>query len=546
MNLKLAAVIFVLTATILLSLHGNRMVFTNDEGILLEPAQRLAGGAAPYVDFFGYMSPGSYWLQAGIFRHMGISLWAGRLPVILGFALQCAMVFWLTARLSSKAPAIAVVLAFAGFQVADPGFLTAQHRWDSATLALAGLCLIVAAQGRRSPAWWWASGALMGAAAWCTPSVGLLTLTTTAWMAARKEQRNRLIHFAGGIALAGAAGLVLLATEGALKAFVGQMAWLRSNYAADNVMSYGSLIGGLGAAIKGAHGLAKATLLTVLTCVELPAILPPAALGLWGLAAWRGKIRAGDGGIVALLLLSMTALVLTAFPRADVMHLAFVAALPYALTVAAAARLIPPRVGAWVAMAALVFPVLFAANYWNGWRAMGTVTSPVGRLRVQPDQLAGMQQMLARVEPGQSLYVYPYLPVLYFVTQAKNPSRFAFMCPGMMTVREESQVLAEIEARPPEWVMYLQLSREEFLRVFPSATSLDHRFRRLERWLESNYEPVSDPAVDIMGYRLCRRASKAREAAHTHCPSARSLTTWLLPSNGSGVARRSPVVPIVF
>ena len=84
----------------LLAMHGQRMVMTNDEGIVLESAQRMAAGGRIYVDFFGYMSPGSYWLQALVFKLLGVALWTGRLIVILDFALQCALVYWLAARLS--------------------------------------------------------------------------------------------------------------------------------------------------------------------------------------------------------------------------------------------------------------------------------------------------------------------------------------------------------------------------------------------------------------------------------------------------------------
>src|SRR5277367_5310982 len=100
--MRSAVFVFLIAATILLAFHGNRVVATNDEGMILEPAQRMLSGARPYVDFFGYMSPGSYWLQAIVFRLFGISLWAGRLIVILDFSIQVALVFWLVARLASS------------------------------------------------------------------------------------------------------------------------------------------------------------------------------------------------------------------------------------------------------------------------------------------------------------------------------------------------------------------------------------------------------------------------------------------------------------
>jgi len=70
---RIAAAIFLITAALLLALHGQRMVLTNDEGIVLESAQRMAAGGRIYVDFFGYMSPGSYWLQALVFRLFGLA-----------------------------------------------------------------------------------------------------------------------------------------------------------------------------------------------------------------------------------------------------------------------------------------------------------------------------------------------------------------------------------------------------------------------------------------------------------------------------------------
>ena len=35
-----------------------------------------------------------------------------------------------------------------------------------------------------------------------------------------------------------------------------------------------------------------------------------------------------------------------------------------------------------------------------------------------------MHTLLEQVRPGQSLFVHPYMPILYFVTQARNPTRY--------------------------------------------------------------------------------------------------------------------------
>ncbi|MBN8732630.1 MAG: hypothetical protein J0L64_18960, partial [Acidobacteria bacterium] len=241
--LRAALLLTLAVAAILFSLHGSRFVATNDEGILLEPAQRLAGGQRPYIDFFGYMSPGSYWIQAAVFRLFGVSLLSARIPVILGFALQCGLVLWFAARLATFRTAVITALLFFGFQIADPSFLTAQHRWDSSTLALIGLAC--AAESRRGGllAMPLACGAALGLAAWCTPSMGLVIVATLAWFAWLRDVRG-LAAAAGGVAAVSGLAIALLAAQGSLAAFAAQMLWLKQNYSTVNIMPYGSVIGG--------------------------------------------------------------------------------------------------------------------------------------------------------------------------------------------------------------------------------------------------------------------------------------------------------------
>jgi 4-amino-4-deoxy-L-arabinose transferase-like glycosyltransferase len=495
------------------------MVMTNDEGIVLESAQRIASGARIYVDFFGYMSPGSYWLQALVFKILGVALWTGRLIVILDFALQCALVYWLAAKLSSWRTATAVTVTFAGFQVADPAFLTSTHRWDSATFALAGLCLAISAlsDGRR---WKWAlSGAALAAAAWCTPSVAIVAVVVALWLAVSRERRKHLIPLVGGASAIGLAGVAALMSTGSLGAFLAQMAWLRQNYSGVNVLPYGSIIGGYRALLEGSRGTPETIVrLILIACVALPAILPPLAILLGGLVLWRGLWREEAGehrDILLLLLPAVAALAITTFPRADVMHLAFIAALPYVLVAAALASLLPARAASWLSIVSILLATIFASNYVRGWRESSPVPSPAGTLQVARDQAPGVQRLMQQVHPGDSLFVYPYMPMQYVLTQARNPTRYSYLMPGMMTHSQETEALGELEARPPEWLMYMPLSREEMLRVFPNGADRDWHFAELESWMQQNYRPVESPAISVGGYRLWQRVAPS-EAAELH------------------------------
>lgn len=514
---RISAAIFLSVAAVLLALHGQRMVMTNDEGIVLESAQRMAAGGRIYVDFFGYMSPGSYWLQTLVFKLLGVALWTGRLIVILDFALQCALVYWLTARLSASQAAwraaTAVTLTFAGFQVADPAFLTSAHRWDSATFALAGLCLAVSAVRDHRRAKWALSGAALAAAAWCTPSVGIVAAVVALWLAISRERRGNLIPLLGGGAAVGLAGIAALVSTGSLAAFFAQMAWLRQNYSGVNVLPYGSIIGGYRALLEDTHGLPETIVrLILIACVALPAVLPPLAILLSGLVLWRGK-SGGQREILGLLLPAAAALAVTAFPRADVMHLAFIAALPYALTGAALASLLPSRAASWLSIVTILLAAIFASNYLRGWRESSPVPSPAGILQVSRDQAPAVQRLMQAVHPGDSLFVYPYMPMQYFVTQARNPTRYSYLMPGMMTRSQETEALGELEARPPEWLLYMQVSRAELLRVFPNGADLDSRFAELESWMQQHYRPVEDPAIRVGGYTLWQRIPASQASA---------------------------------
>jgi hypothetical protein len=497
-----AIAIFFGMAGLLAILQANRFVLTNDEGILLEPARWMAQGARPYVDFFGYMSPGSYWIQTALFWLLGMSFWVGRVPVIFDLSLQCALLFWLTQRISSQRAGWAAALIFGGFQMADPAFLTAQHRWDSGTLALMSVCVALRIPSKRGLA---AAGVLLAMAAWCTPSMVLAGVAMGLWLLFSAERRSWFVPFLGGIAAVTAGAVGWLAWEGALTNFVKQMLWLQKNYSAVNVMPYGSVLGGYAKIFEDAQGADYFLRLIFVGCLALPAILPPLGLLMWGVAHLRGKVPEDLRPAIALLLLLTPALVVTAFPRADLFHLALVSVLPYALVAAAFARFVTLRAGAIVAFTMIPLALLFSANNVISFSASQRVATPVGTLRMKDDLALEMRNVMAQVRPGQSLFVHSYLPILYFVTQAKNPTGYPYLVPGMMTAEDEANALKDLQARPPQWFLYLPLTPAEFQRVLPSGKNVNPRFDKLETWLEQNYRPLQQPEVSVGGYRLWER-----------------------------------------
>jgi 4-amino-4-deoxy-L-arabinose transferase-like glycosyltransferase len=465
-------------------LYGNRLILgTNDEGIYLDAAERILHGQKPYVDFFGYMSPGSFWIQALAFRLLGLTQAAGRAPVIFYLAFECALIYWLVERYASRAVGIVTSLFFLAFQTADASMITAQHRWDSSAFALASIALCLGSKRIGLVA----AGFLIACAALATPSVALVAFVTLIWL------RKRAGWYLAGIALAGTFAVIALWINGTLWAFLQQLGWLSRNYGAVNGMPYGSIIGGWSALFQGAGVWELPVRFCIVFCLALPAILPVVGLVFW--------LRSRDATLLYLLL-CVIALVVSTYPRSDVAHLAYVSALPYALAGILVCRSVPARPRAWITILLATWATIFAVQAQLPGSLVPLAT-PVGEVRASVADAPAVRELLSRVQPRQSLFVYPYKPLLYFLTQAENPTRYSYLAPGMMTGEDAGIALAELEAHPPEWVLYLDLNPAEFERVFPSGQGFDAHFPQLESWIKANYRSTGSPSLG--GYVLLRR-----------------------------------------
>jgi hypothetical protein len=235
----------------------------------------------------------------------------------------------------------------------------------------------------------------------------------------------------------------------------------------------------------------------VVVCLGLPAILPVIAVAGGAVFYLRHRIPE-----LAYLALCVVALVASTHPRSDIAHLSYIAALPYVVSGILAYRWLAPRPRAWLAALIGVWAAVFV---WQGQVRANTrsIQTPVGDVRADAVEAPQITALLAHVHPHQTLFVYPYKPLLYFLTQAQNPTRYSYLAPGMMTTQDADIALSELQAHPPEWVLYMALDRNEFERVFPAAKGFDPHFPGLENWIQKNYRASED--VPLGGYFLLHR-----------------------------------------
>jgi len=467
----------------------------NDEGIYLTGALRMLRGEVPYLDFFVLTGPGSFALQAASLKLFGISLWAARLPLIFDLATMTACLFWLVSRLSGRFAAALASFAFLAFEMAWQSML-ANHRWDSSAWAfLAATLLFFAVESPAGPAPILASlvaGLAAAMAAWCTPPVAIAGLALAACLA-RPGRVRMLIAYLGGLATAFLAGAIALAASGALLPLIRSLGWTVAHYSAVNRAPFAWVIGGYANLFRGSS-LAQAGLtIALLIFLTLPATLPFFSL-IW--------LRKQPSPGIIVLMAASAALILSTYPRWDMLHLVYVAAPAYALAA--------PLIASWRFVRPVAVTTLLAAASLAGIALDQRLSEPsrqtmLGMVHGPPADLETMEMLQSHVHPSDTLFVYPYRPLAYFLTLARNPTRYSFLQPGMFPESDETLALEELEAQPPRWVFYMDLSPDQFLRIWPASDPRRLRMPRIESFLKSNYQKVEESG----GFELLERQGAA-------------------------------------
>jgi len=487
--------VFAVAAALLEWLAGQRLAFINDEGIYLEGGRRILEGALPYRDFFVLTGPGAYWNVAAFFRVFGVSLAAGRLLLVLDVSLICACLYWITAKVHSRALGLWLAWFYLALLVGDASLLAVNHRWDSAALSVAAVALMFAGVRLGRP---WAmalSGVAAAYAAWVTPPLLLVAMALLIWTILERRWKGPLL-FGAGVGGMSAIAIAGLAWTGSLQPMVHHFLWTASQYSGANRFAYGSIIGGYGALFADAKGPELVVLAWITLLIALPAIAPAAG----GLALLiSGALRR------TLLLpgLCAAAAVMACAPRLDVAHLTYGAPLAFIVASCGASILLPRVVRTAVA---LVLSLGGGVLMWNAVQQRvgleGVATARGGTIVGTRESVLLAQDLERTVPAGAGFFAFPYLPIAYFVTRGVNPTRYSWLQPGMMSADDEASALTSLQAAPPGHILYINVTPEAYLRLFPSSDPARLRMGRMETWLATNYEPVAAFSAAHPGYQL--------------------------------------------
>jgi 4-amino-4-deoxy-L-arabinose transferase-like glycosyltransferase len=475
--------VFIAAAAWILWSAGSRFILANnDEGIYLAAAMRLAHGDVLYRDVFYYLPPGTPLIHAAALRLFGEKLWAARLPLAIDIGILTACVFWLTSRLASLKAGFVTAFCFLAFETAEHDRLVADHRWDSgawATLAIVLTASLIDAPSRKRAV---VAGAIAALAAWITTPVAIVVLAIFGAACALRSLRAMAIWIGAGAITCSAAFFAWLAAHQDLRAFFDAILWPASHYASANRTAYGWVIGGYANLFQGVTGAERIIVAIFLVFLTLPATLP-----ILDLVAWPIRLRRRPEPVIVLLLVCMLALILSTLPRPDLIHLMYISPVAYALAATLIVRGFPSRAAAFLAICSLLMAATdfsIAARRRIGEPSMET---RLGTIRGTEGDLSVLRLITDHVHPGDTFFAFPYWPNFYLFAGARNPTRYAYMQPGMFSADDERTALRELERNPPRWIIYVDTPPESFLRIWPGSDPARLRFPSIENFIATRY-----------------------------------------------------------
>jgi hypothetical protein len=480
------AVLFALSFLCLYWIGGDVLRISGDEGIYLQGGRLIAQGQQPYRDFFAITGPLSFWIEGALAFCSGMSLAVMRVPPILDAAFLAWAVYWLTSRYAGTLYSAGTAIAFLAYEIRIRQ-LNVNHRWDSGALGIAATLVALWAyrSGRREL--WALSGFLIAAAALSTPSTLLVALPLLFWCG--RDNVRGALAFVAGAALASVAAAIYLQHGHVLIPMIQAMRWTGANYTQSNRVFYGGLFLGNVAGVPSTGWVNMAGYLVSL----VPAIFPVAAVLGWLFCLRQNRKQPDSAEIVPLLMVAV-ALVLSAWPRWTSDTLLHTLALSWFLCALLFYRLTTPRQRRWFCLMVLLASLgslskkaIAAMDYWPRETRVGSVRAPLD----ESEYLAGLERW---IQPGDSLFSYPYLPSVYYFLDARNPTRYSFLQPGMMTAEDERRAIRELEAAPPRWVIYEDYPPDIVLAIWPGSDPARIPMAAINAYLRLHYHQVDKVA----------------------------------------------------
>jgi Dolichyl-phosphate-mannose-protein mannosyltransferase len=480
-----------------------------DEGSIVYSAQLVAEGALPYRDFFEIAGPATYYWLAFFFKLFGTKFAVARGLVLITGALTTTLIYWMTRRLYQGPfdylPAMFYLI------VSYPIWPVSNHHWDSNFFALLAVATFLLWEDTREKRYLIMAGVIAGITSCFIAQKGFFILLAFMLVLIFNRQRahgrnqeiiNDLCVVTTAYISLGVFVLLFFYMSGGLDdLFYATVIYPLKNYHKINVLPYGY---GLQAwflshwqqvlnlflpPILG-NNLGLFLLVPFFIILILPFLLVVLTTSLYINVANRSKLF---NSTPLTYWSTGMALWVSELHRMDIIHLVYGSPILLIIlfvlwnVLCEKKRVIHPLGLILIGFPLIVFGTIHAAITLSANHQLDT-----RRGIVYSFQEDGTLKFLhEKIQPGSTVFVYPYYPIYYFLADIKNPTRFNVLMYHYNSKEQFKETIAALEEKKVKYVLWdTFVSGPNFKVWFPRYTHPPKEMLELENYLEGHYREL--------------------------------------------------------
>ena len=474
-----------------------------DEGIVLQGATRVLAGQVPYRDFFSFYTPGSFYLIAGLFRIFGNSFAVARSSLVVTGALCSTITYILARRVCSRR-----ISLLAGVLATIVGtafrFLVLHNYYSTLFSCLAVLAAVRFVEERKS-SWAFAVSSFTALTFLVEQSKGGclgLGLLTGILLLRKTVRCLPLKAFAAGLVWPFLITFGYFAAHHATWQMVSSWLWPLHHYTTANHVPYGwqDWSDEKRAILFGSGPLVARVVKVIAVSPEFVVpVLPLIAVAL--LFYWIKQLRTnpaveGESGYYVIMCSALTGLLLSiVMVRSDILHFLYLAPLWYVVLAWIMGTRGPSRLLLRIRPALILYVV--TAFGVLGFAMLLATTGAHRRLETRrgivmtSDSDTVIPYLEAHSKSGDSLLVYPYLPLYNYLSATRSPAPLDFFQPGMNTSEQAQQIVSALRADKAQAVLFQPTFAEKIGESWPDTPVS---------------AVVTDPVGDyiVRNFRMCK------------------------------------------
>jgi hypothetical protein len=483
-----------------------------DEGWCLTDAARVYHGQLPYRDFFEFVGPVTFYWIALFFHLFGETWMATRICVLVLGTATAVLVYFIARRLKPGSEIMALIFWLA---ILFPTWPAVNHHLIANLFALGAFALLL----------WWLDGAHNMVLVLCGIAVGVTFATmfpkglalSAAFVVIVLLRDHRhisaLVHFLAGCSIAVLAGIGYFWARGIL----GDLCYANFLFPIRHYSQVGSTPYGfgLGTHFWGTFGSLTGHILgfpiafVLWTPFALVFLLPAVlvAIGIFRRSSFTEKTLP--------YWIAGSALWLSELHRPDLIHLVMASPVFMVLLFSFVSRAFIRR------LLLISAATLASVNLLVCLTAPVRVTTPVGSMALFARNPV-IEFTNSHVRPGESIFVYPYSPIYYFLARAVNPTRFSYLIYGQQTPEQVGEAVESIEKDRTRYVIWDTTFEATATSSMPDYRPPPEAERIMEPYLNSRYTEIGrergirflerkmprTPAPDSACHRFDKRGSQ--------------------------------------